>query len=59
MAAKKTAKAVRTFNDAGTGETFEGGKSHEFEAGALANYVAAGLVEDPDAPKAKDSKADA
>lgn len=33
-----------TFNDAGTGETFEGGKEHPFEAGAHGNYLAAGLI---------------
>lgn len=37
-------RALRTFSDAGTGETFEGGKDHTFEAGAYANYRAAGLV---------------
>ncbi|WP_380925477.1 hypothetical protein [Sphingomonas leidyi] len=33
-----------TFKDAGTGETFEGGKTHKFEPGAHANYTAAGKI---------------
>ena len=39
----------RTFSDAGTGETFEGGKSHSFAPGAHANYKAAGLIGEPPA----------
>jgi hypothetical protein len=31
----------KTFKDAGTGETFEGGKTHQFTPGAHANYLAA------------------
>jgi hypothetical protein len=33
-----------TFTDAGTGETFEGGKKHKFTAGAHRNYSFAGLI---------------
>jgi hypothetical protein len=40
----KKGYAFRTFRDAGTEETFEGGKDHDFEPGAFANYKAAGLV---------------
>lgn len=43
--------ALRTFKDAGTGQRYEGGKEHEFEPGALANYKAAGLVGDKPAPE--------
>lgn len=45
----KTKKGVptRNFNDAGTGESFTEGKVHEFEVGAHANYLAAGLIADP------------
>lgn len=44
MAAKVKAYVPRTFNDAGTGETFAGGREHPFDPGALANYRAAGLI---------------
>jgi hypothetical protein len=44
MAAKVKGFVPKTFNDAGTGQTFEGGKEHEFEAGVHANYLAAGLI---------------
>ena len=40
----------------GTGEYFEGGRFHDFEAGAFANYVAGKkvLLEKPkDSPKAE------
>lgn len=40
----------KAFRDSGTGERFEGGKEHEFEPGAHANYVAAGKIKDK--PKA-------
>jgi len=53
---KKKGHALKTFTDAGTGETFEGGKEHEFEAGALANYEAAGLIGKPE-PASKDKPA--
>lgn len=49
---KKTGHVPSTFTDAGTGETFEGGKDHLIETGAYANYEAAGLVHAP-APKAQ------
>lgn len=41
---KKTGFVPKTFRDAGTEEVFEGGKEHQFEAGAYANYEAAGLI---------------
>lgn len=46
--------ALRTFNDAGTEQLFEGGKVHEFEAGKHANFLAAGLIREPSSgdPKA-------
>jgi hypothetical protein len=47
MMSKKSGHVPATFNDIGTGETFEGGKEHSFEAGAHANYLAAGLIEVP------------
>lgn len=50
--AKIKAKVLREFNDAGTGERFAAGDSPEIDAGAFANYRAAGLVE-KDAPEAK------
>ncbi len=40
----KKGRALQTFSDAGTGETFAGGKDHTFEAGAFANYEVSGLV---------------
>lgn len=52
MSAKKKGFVPSTFNDAGTGETFEGGKEHEFEAGAYANYHAAGLIGEKPAEEA-------
>jgi hypothetical protein len=52
----------KTFKDSGTQETFEGGKEHEFEPGAYANYVAARKVlkEKPKAAAAEkvDTKTD-
>lgn len=44
----KTGVPVRDFNDAGSGETFEKGKSYDFSAGAHANYLVAGLIEAPE-----------
>ena len=41
---KKRGFALMTFRDAGTEETFEGGKDHDFDPGAFGNYKAAGLV---------------
>lgn len=41
---RKSGYVPTTFSDAGTGETFEGGKSHLFEPGAHGNYKAAGLI---------------
>jgi len=54
---KKTGHAKQTFRDAGTGETFEGGKDHPFDAGAYANYEAAGLVSAPTVKRAARPKA--
>lgn len=34
----------KTFKDEGTGETFEGEKTHKFSPGAHANYKHAGLI---------------
>lgn len=51
----KTTKAgipTKDFSDAGTGEHFTAGKSHDFEAGAHANYLHAGLIAEPDADTA-------
>lgn len=52
--AKKKGFAQRNFKDAGTGESFEGGKPVELAAAVYANYEAAGLVGDK-APKAADT----
>lgn len=50
----------KTFKDSGTGQRFEGGKEHEFEAGAHANYRAAGKIKDkPKAGKTEDAPAEA
>ncbi len=46
MSAKISGYVPKTFSDAGTGETFEGGRSHNFEPGAHANYLAAGKIGD-------------
>jgi hypothetical protein len=43
----KSGKAVRDFRDAETGAWFEEGKNYDFEAGAHANYLHAGLIADP------------
>lgn len=49
---KKAGYVPKTFKDAGTGEEFEGGKEHDFEAGAYVNYKAAGLIGDRPSSKA-------
>lgn len=60
MSDKKKGFVPRTFKDAGTGETFEGGKEHSFDPGAYGNYQAAGLIGDAptkaDAPPATEVK---
>jgi hypothetical protein len=56
---KKTGYVPKTFRDAGTEEVFEGGKDHSFEAGAFANYEAAGLIGKPETKTKSDGKADA
>jgi hypothetical protein len=48
---KKSGFVPKTFRDAGTGQEFEGGKSHLFETGAHDNYKTAGLITDPPAAK--------
>lgn len=50
--------ALKTFNDAGTGQTFEGGKVHEFEPGAWRNYAHCGLVRVPTEDELKGGKAE-
>lgn len=47
---KKTKKGIptRDFTDAGTEEAFFEGKEHDFEVGAHANYLAAGLIAEPE-----------
>jgi hypothetical protein len=47
----KRAHIVADFNDIGTGEAFKAGDTPLIEAGAYANFEAAGLVRAPDAPK--------
>jgi hypothetical protein len=44
MKTKETLYATRNFTDAGTGKSFEQGKTVEGTDGELANYKAAGLV---------------
>ena len=46
-----------SFRDAGTGEFFEGGKDHQFEPGAHANYVAGGKIGEKPAATADKTKA--
>lgn len=58
MSTTKSAKPLRDFTDAGTGESFTKGKAHDFEAGAYDNYLAAGLIEVP-ASEAKSGNAKA
>lgn len=43
---------TRDFRDEGTGQRFSKGRPHRFEAGAFANYEAAGLVTRADAKPA-------
>lgn len=49
----------KLFKDAGTQERFEGGREHEFEPGAFANYVAAGKVLKEKPPKTESAPAPA
>lgn len=59
MTTKIDGYVPKTFKDAGTGETFEGGKTHKFEPGAHANYTHAGKIgEQPVAEKAPEKAAD-
>ena len=51
---KKRGFVPTSFRDRGTGEFFEGGKEHDFEPGAHANYVAAGKIGEKPAAKADD-----
>jgi len=58
MSAKKVGYPTKDFTDAGTGESFSkfaGGKPPEFETGAHANYLAAGLITETP-PKAADKE---
>ncbi len=45
MADKIKGITKKAFNNAGTGEAFEANKTYDFDAGAYANYIAAGLIE--------------
>lgn len=56
---KKRAEIVSAFTDHGTGERFEAGATPLIDAGAFANYEAAGLVRTPSTKKAADTKAPA
>ena len=49
--ARRRARIVSDFTDAGTGERFTAGAERMIEGGAFANYEAAGLVTTP-APRA-------
>jgi hypothetical protein len=51
MSSKKRAHIVSSFKDSGTGENFTAGTTPLIDAGAYANYEAAGLVKAP--PPAK------
>lgn len=51
--AKVKAHVIRDFKDEGTGESFKADSTPTFEAGAFANYEAAGLVRKPGAEDAK------
>lgn len=50
MPDKKKALVLRNFNDAGTGDRFTKGDTPLIDAGAFANYVAAGLIEPAQRP---------
>jgi hypothetical protein len=50
-------RVLATFNDAGTGETFEAGSEHDFQAGAYGNYEAAGLVRPARPPRRQSATA--
>jgi hypothetical protein len=41
---RKKAHVLRSFNDAGSGESFEAGATHMLDHATFANYEAAGLV---------------
>ena len=45
----KRAIAVRDFKDAGTTRTFQANTEYEFEDGEYRNYLAAGLIREPEA----------
>lgn len=42
---KKKGRVIKSFGDAGTEQRFEKGETHDFSAGAFANYHAGGLIE--------------
>lgn len=52
---RKRALVLRSFNDAGTGESFEAEKTVMIDAGAFANYEAAGLVSAPSAAEGEEA----
>jgi hypothetical protein len=59
MSGKIKGYVPKTFKDSGTEERFEGGKEHEFEPGAYANYLAAGKIGDkPESGKTENAPAD-
>jgi len=48
MSTSKKGVAKQDFTDAGTGKSFEAGKPLECTAGEYANYLAAGLIDEPE-----------
>ncbi|HET7255564.1 MAG TPA: hypothetical protein VFJ46_17545 [Xanthobacteraceae bacterium] len=50
--ARKKAHIVKSFTDAGTGESFKAGDQPLLDPGAFENYKAAGLARVPDATSA-------
>ncbi|WP_066723570.1 hypothetical protein [Sphingomonas pituitosa] len=48
MSSSKKGVAKQDFTDAGTGKSFEAGKAPDCTAGEYANYLAAGLIEEPE-----------
>ena len=54
---KRKALIVASFRDAGTGESFTADDTPMIDAGAFANYEAAGLVRAPDPERAPRKRA--
>lgn len=50
--ATRRGRALSTFRDAGTEETFQAETEYDFKAGAYGNYKAAGLVRAARKPRA-------